>query len=199
MAKKKKDNDGKDAADEKTRSDEPDEEEGRSDLEEDVQQGDSRPEGKAVASDRPWWIRKWWIPAPIILILVLLGTTVYLKPDLLNIVTGKRSHVTPVDLTNDNLKEEGLSPFFIPPSTDLSRGAIRIDLTVIWDGVASVRFKTGELRIRSEVYDYLKKIAEQNPDLDSQKSAMEDGMSGIFRKSLGVNDLAIRIKEIKLI
>jgi len=199
MAKKKKEKGGEDPADEKTKSDESDEEEIKQEVEEDGQQDVSESKEKGGVPRRSW-IRRFWIPGLItVIIFIAAGTTAILKPDLLNIIKGKRSPSSSIDLTKDNLQEEGLLPFFIPPPDDLSRGAVRVDVTVIWDGVASVRFKTNELRIRSEVYDYLRKTAEKTPDLNSQKTVMEEEMSGIFRRSLGVQDLAIRIKELKSI
>jgi hypothetical protein len=118
---------------------------------------------------------------------------------LLSLMGDKKKTLPQVDLTGDNLKEESLSPFFIPPSPDLSRGAVRVDFTVIWDGLAAVRYKSGELRVRAEVYDRLKGIAENTADLSSQKAVMEEEMGAIFRKTLGVANLAIRIKELKII
>lgn len=166
------------------------------DAEETGQEDDSE---KKVGKTGGSWIRRWRIPGLIIIILIAAGTAVFLKPDLLNIVEWKKKPAYSIDPANDNLKEEDLSPFFIPPSADLSKSAIRVDLTVIWDGVASVRYKTNELSIRSEVYDYLKDVAENTEDLSSQKAALEEGMSRIFRKSLRVKDLAIRIKELRFI
>jgi hypothetical protein len=198
MANKKKDKDKEDLADEKIKSDDSDEDETIRDSEETEEEDDSRAKEKG-RKPRGSVIRRWGIPGLILLILTVAGTTVFLKPDLLRLIKGKRSVDYSIDLTNDNLQEEGLSPFFIPPSADLSRGAVRIDLTVIWDGVASVRYKNNELRVRAEVYDYLTALAEKSEGLNSQKTVMEEGMSGIFRKSLGTKDLAIKIKELKII
>jgi hypothetical protein len=142
--------------------------------------------------------RKWLICGILVFILIAGGAITFLKPGFMNL-TSKKHSLPPVDFSNDNLKEESLSPFFIPPSPDLARQAVRVDLTVIWDGLASVRFKSGELRVRAETYDYLKAAAEKTEDLNSQKAAMEEEIGAIFRKSLGVNDLAIRIKELKVI
>ncbi len=62
-----------------------------------------------------------------------------------------------------------------------------------------MRYKNNELRVRAEIYDYLTDLAGKSEDLNSQKTVMEDGMTGIFRKSLGTKDLAIKIKELKSI
>jgi len=138
--------------------------------------------------------KKWLLIGVPVLIIFTVGALAFLS------ITGGKKHTLPqVDLTGDNLKEESLSPFFIPPSQDLSRGAVRVDFTVIWDGLAAVRYKSGELRVRAEVYDYLKGFAEKTADLASEKAAMEEEMGAIFRKTLGVANLAIRIKELKII
>jgi|GEM_PF-2149612 len=198
MARKKKEKDKEELADEKIKSDESDEDETTEDSEEAEEKEASRPKAKA-RKPRRRLISRWWIPGIAILILAAAGTALFLKPDLLRLIKGKRTVDYSIDLTNDNLQEEGLLPFFIPPSSDLSRGAVRVDLTVIWDGVASVRYKNNELRVRAEVYDYLTALAGKSEDLNSQKTVMEEGMGGIFRKSLGAKDLAIKIKELKFI
>jgi|WetSurMetagenome_2_1015567.scaffolds.fasta_scaffold74909_3 hypothetical protein len=138
--------------------------------------------------------KKWLFIGVPVLILFTGGSIAFL-----NLMGGKKHTLPQVDLTGDNLKEESLSPFFIPPSKDLSRGAVRVDFTVIWDGLASVRYKSSELRVRAEAYDYLKGFTEKTADLSSQKAAMEEEMGAIFRKTLGVTNLAIRIKELKII
>lgn len=138
--------------------------------------------------------KKWLLIGVPVLILFTGGSIAFFN------LTGVKKHTLPqVDLTGDNLKEESLSPFFIPPSQDLSRGAVRVDFTVIWDGLAAVRYKSGELRVRAEAYDYLKGFSEKTADLTSEKAAMEEEMGAIFRKTLGVANLAIRIKELKII
>lgn len=200
MARKKKEkgNEKEELADEEIKSDESGEDEVIQDSEDTDEKEDQKPKAKARKPKRGL-IGRWWIPGLAIVILAAAGTVLFLKPDLLGLIKGKRTVDYSIDLTNDNLQEEGLSPFFIPPSSDLSRGAVRIDLTVIWDGVASVRYKNNELRVRAEVYDYLTSLAGKSEDLNLQKTIMEEGMTGIFRKSLGTKDLAIKIKELKFI
>jgi hypothetical protein len=140
-------------------------------------------------------LRKKWLFLGILIFILFAGGAIAF----LNLTSGKKHSLPPADLTGDNLKEESLPPFFIPPSPDLSRKAVKVDLTVIWDGLAAVRYKAGELRVRAEAYDYLKGMAEKADDLNLQKAVMEDEMGAIFRKDLGVNNLAIRIKELKVI
>jgi hypothetical protein len=156
--------------------------------------GKSAPESKKKKGMLSHLKKKWVLIGIPVFILFTGGAIV-----LLNFMGEKKHSLPQVDLTGDNLKEESLSPFYIPPSSDLSRGAVRIDFTVIWDGLAAVRYKAGELRVRAEVYDYLNGTAGKTADLTSQKPVMEEEMSAIFRKTLGVNNLAVRIKELKII
>jgi hypothetical protein len=178
------------------------------DLDEEIEESDSEDEGGEKGASETSGksgihkgisFRKWLLYGVPVLILIVCGVAILLKPGLLNMITGKKPAIPSIDLSNDNLQEATLSPFFIPPSSDLSRGAVRVDLTVVWDGLAAVRYKSNELRIRAEAYEYLVKFAENAVDLNSQKAVMEEGMSGIFRTSLGVKDLAVRIKELKFI
>jgi hypothetical protein len=199
MAKGKKDkNIEKDLDDEKKLLRDADEEGPESDLEDKGQKDLPESKGKSGIL-KGLNFRKWWLAGLLILIFIAAGAVAFLRPDLLYMIKGKKKAVASIDFTNDNLQEESLLPFFIPPSADLSRGAVRIDLTVIWDGLASVRFKSSELRIRAEIYDYLRETADKTEDLNAQKSVMEQEMSGIFIKYLGAKDLAIRIKELKFI
>ena len=197
MAKKKKEKEVKDLVDEKSKSQDADMEEIDHDAEDDGQKDVGEPEEKSGTPEKSW-IRKWWLPALLVFIFVAGIPVAVFRQDLMKIIKGKKA-VYVIDLTNDNLQEEGLLPFFIPPPSELSSGAVRVDLSVIWDGLASVRYKTNELRIRDQVYDYLRGVAEETEDLDSQRVTMEQEIGGILRKSLGVKDLAIRIKEIRAI
>ena len=198
MAKAKKDKvKEEELAVDKTSPQDADPEEGESDSEDEGKKGALEPKGKfgfLKGIDR-----KGLLIGLLVFIFVGGGAIAIFKSGLMDTIIGKKHSLPPVDLTGDNLKEESLSPFFIPPSSDLSRQAVRIDLTVIWDGLASVRFKSNELRVRAETYEYLKGFAEKTTDLSSQKSVMEEEMGAIFRKSLGVNNLAIKIKELKVI
>jgi hypothetical protein len=198
MAKTKKDKVKEEKlAIDKTSPQDADAEEGEQDSEDEGKKEVSEPKGKF--SFLKGIDRKGLLIGLLVFIFVGGGAIAIFKSGLMNTIIGKKHSLPPVDLTSDNLKEESLSPFFVPPSSDLSRGAVRIDLTVIWDGLASVRFKSNELRVRAETYEYLKGFTEKTMDLSSQKSIMEEEMGAIFRKSLGVNNLAIRIKELKVI
>lgn len=197
MAGKKKKKETEDIAEEKADAAVSDEEETKKESADRAREDDSEAEEKI--EPRPSLIRRWWFPGLLIFIFIAAGTAVLLKPDLLDVIKGKEKPDYSIDLSNDNLQEDDLSPFFIPAPEGSSRGAVRIDLSVIWDGVASVRYRANELKVRAEVYDYLTDIDGEIADPDELKMVMEDGMTGIFRKSLGTKDLAIRIKELKII
>jgi len=199
MAPKKKEKGGKDdPADEKIKLPEAAVEDIDADDEDARTKAPSEPE-KKHGRLKGLLFKKWWIPALLLLVLIGGVSAAVYKFGLIDILKGKDKKIVPVDINYDNLKEETLSPFFIPPSADLSRGAIRVDLSVIWDGLASVRFKESEIRIRTHIYDYLVKASEGTEAPDSKKAVMEEEMGVIFRKLLGVKNLAISIKELKSI
>jgi len=198
MARKKKEKEKKDLDDEKADSTGSDEEEIGQESADKAQEDVSGPEEK-VEKPRASLIRRLWIPGLLIFIFFAAGTAVFLKPDLFDSIKGKEKPDYSIDLSNDNLQEEDLSPFFIPSPDGSSRGAVRVDLSVIWDGVASVRYKANELKVRAEVYDYLVGVDGEITDTDELKKMIEEGMTDIFRKSLAIKDLAIRIKELRVI
>ena len=141
--------------------------------------------------------KKWVLLLTAALIIVLSGIGIKLAPDFLNIRKTSEEFISPSDMNKENLKEQNLSPFFIPPSKDSSWGAARIDLSVIWDTLASIRFGKNKLIIRDKLYNYITEMSSENKDLNSEISIMEEGIAGILRDSLGVRDLVIKIKEIK--
>ncbi|MBN2418812.1 MAG: hypothetical protein JXL81_05460 [Deltaproteobacteria bacterium] len=134
----------------------------------------------------------------LILPLIILGISVIgLKyaPDQFSFFMKKRFNTQEVNVDEDNLSEEIISPFFIPPGP--ADTTIRIDLSVIWDGLASVRFKKKELILRDMMYNKLYTIAEQNPDLNEKISYIENEVSSMLRSALGVQSLVVKIKEIR--
>ena len=143
--------------------------------------------------------KKWIVLSIPLLILVISGITIKFYPGFLNKGQDKDLFTRSVDINNDNLNEEILSPFFIPPSDERSRGAVRIDFSVIWDGLASIRFSKRELRIRSDLSKFITDFADKTDDLNENIPLLEQEMTSFFRNALGVRDLAIKIKEIRYI
>lgn len=130
---------------------------------------------------------------------ILITTVLVLKfvPGLLLDRQGEKATVmSSTKIDEDNLSEEMLLPFFIPHHIGLSKGAARIDLSVIWDGLASVRFKKKELQIRDNLYGYIVDFSKKNGDLSIKTSLMENEMSEMLRKFLGGGNLVVKIKEI---
>ncbi|MBN1627585.1 MAG: hypothetical protein JW944_13760 [Deltaproteobacteria bacterium] len=198
MARKKRAKGKEEIADEKEDSTDSSEEETGQDTSNESQEDVSEPEEKPAAPGTSL-IRRWWIPGLLIFIFIAAGTAAILKPDLLDAIKGEKKPDYSIDLSNNNLQEDDLSPFFIPAQEGSSRGAVRVDLSVIWDGVASVRYKTNELKVRAAVYEYLTDIDRSIADTEDLKMIIEYGINNIFRESLGAKDLAVRIKEIKVI
>lgn len=137
---------------------------------------------------------KWVI---VILIGVVLGASgigFVFKPELFTSLF-KKKFQDPLIIDEEKLSEVDISPFFIPPGpTDK---AIRIDLTVVWDGIASIRFKKNELSARNMMSERFYKLAGQHPDLNTVKYDLEKEIGSMLRSSLGVQNLIIRIKEIR--
>jgi hypothetical protein len=107
----------------------------------------------------------------------------------------KKEFKGPGIINEDNLSEEKISPFFIPPGP--ADKSIRIDLTIVWDGIASIKYKKNELSARHMMAERFYKLAKQHPDLNAVKSDLENEIGSILRSSLGVQSLNIRIKEIR--
>lgn len=140
--------------------------------------------------------KKKWIF--IILLGILLGISglgLVFKPDKFSLFFKKDFKQTGFSINEDNLSEENISPFFIPPGPN--NKTIRIDLTMVWDGLASIRFRKRELALRSMMYEKFYETARQNTNLNEQISYLENEVSSMLRKSLGVQNLVVRIKEIR--
>jgi hypothetical protein len=137
---------------------------------------------------------KWII---IIVIVVMLGASgigyVFMPERFHNLF--KKEFKGPEIINEGNLSEENISPFFIPPGP--ADKAIRIDLTIVWDGIASLTFKKNEVSARNMMSERFYKLAGEHQDLNVIKSEMENEIGSILRSSLGVQSLIIRIKEIR--
>lgn len=93
--------------------------------------------------------------------------------------------------------EEKLPPLFIPLQPDAGNQAVMIDFSVIWDGLASFRYKSMELQIRNRLYRYMVGLSEKKQNFGEKASFIEAQLSEIFRESLGMEDLAVKVKEIR--
>jgi hypothetical protein len=143
------------------------------------------------------FLKKWiWLSA---LGLILITVTLYfiLAPKVKRMIQmDSPPPISAKKMINENLREESLSPFFIPLPPHSSKQVIRVDLSVIWDGLAAVRFRHKEITIRDLLYQYMSGKARQEADFNKVISSLEDEMSGMMKNSLGVVDVAIRIREI---
>ncbi|MDM7918843.1 MAG: hypothetical protein QUS12_06710, partial [Methanosarcina sp.] len=167
-----------------TRDDEPSEEEEKAPEEEKPQEPVKKP-GK----------KKWVF---IILIGVILGGSAIgyrFRPERFQNLF-KKEFKGPEIINEDDLSEENISPFFVPPG-EADQKTIRIDLTIVWDGIASIKYKKNELSARQMMSERFYKLAKQHPDLNTVKSDLENEIGSILRSSLGVQSLNIRIKEIR--
>jgi hypothetical protein len=95
--------------------------------------------------------------------------------------------------------EETLSPFFVPLPSSSSEHVAVIDFTVIWDGLASVRYKRKELQIRDSLYRHILERAKEGFDLQGKTPILEAEMSRTFQESMGTKEIEIRIKRVKVL
>ena len=141
--------------------------------------------------------KKKWIF--LILIIALLGLTglglIFMSENFSLLLKNNDFQYSEISINEDNLSEESLSPFFIPPGPEAK--TIRIDLTIVWDALASIRYKEKELGIRNMIYEKFYENAQLHEDLNEQTSYLENEISSMLRKTLGVQNLVVRIREIR--
>ncbi|MBN1847739.1 MAG: hypothetical protein JW932_04060 [Deltaproteobacteria bacterium] len=109
----------------------------------------------------------------------------------------KKSMVDPSEGMKDNMREEPIEPFFIPLSPGVSREVIRLDLSVLLDGLAYFRYSKNDIWARDRLYQYLVEEAKKDQDFDTRISVLEMEMGGILKETLNVNNVLIRIREVK--
>jgi hypothetical protein len=109
----------------------------------------------------------------------------------------KKPLVSPTEPVKDNMREEPMAPFFVPLPPGTSKGVIRIDLSLIVDGLAYFHYSKKDVQARDRLYKYLVDKAGKDQDLNAQISFLEMEMSAILRESLGVNSVLVRIREVK--
>ena len=136
-----------------------------------------------------------WIFIILIIILGISGLGLKYAPEYFSFLNIDIIKTPEIKIDEDNLREEILAPFFIPPGP--AEDTIRIDLSIIWDGLASVRFKKREIYLRNMMYDKFYDIAKQNKDLNKKISYLEKEVSLMLRDSMGVQNLVVKIKEIR--
>ena len=155
----------------------------------------STPEEKPVKSKKKPGKKKWIFLILIVVLIGVSGSGLVLMPEKFSFLNKNDFQYSEVSINEDNLSEESLSPFFIPPGPETK--TIRIDLSIVWDGLASIRFKKKELGNRKMMYEIFYEKALQHEDLNEQKSYLENEVSSMLRKSLDAPNLVIRIKEIR--
>ena len=166
--------------------------------EEEAQKADPAPEKKLGLGRTIQLLsnHKWSFLLALGSFFILIGLGITIGPRWLNNQGEKRPGIKLDGLFRDNLREEGLSPFFIPLPPSSSKRLVMIDFSVIWDGLASVRFNKVELKIRDHLYRYIVELAEKSEDLQQKTALLENEMSRTFREWLGMENLEIKIKEI---
>ena len=153
-------------------------------------------EEKPVETKKKSGKKKWIFIFLIIAVLLgISGLGWEYMPERFSFLFKKDFDYTETSINDDNLSEEAISPFFIPPESESK--TIRIDLSIVWDALASVRFRKNEPVIRNMMYEKFYEMSRQHPDLNEQKTELDNEISSMLRKTLGVQNLKVRIKEIR--
>jgi len=143
------------------------------------------------------WNNKWTVSAIMlpIAVLTIVGLTLGFG------WPGKERIGPPIQrgdmILQEPLSEESLSPFFIPLSVDGNRKMVRVDLTVIWSVLASVKYRKNEIRIRDQMLHHLSSLTRENRDLTTGPDWLENDLRGILQASLGIYNLEVKVREIK--
>ena len=167
-------------------------------LDSDEEEKESTPEDIPDSSQNgPRSGRKWIILLSLICLLLLVtGPGIKIGKKYLPGLKQQDPVISLNESIKDNMREDDIAPFFIPLPPHSSKGVIRIDLSVIWDGLASVRYVKKELHIRNHLYRYMTSFVKKEQDLISKTSSLELEITRVFKELLDVNDLVIKIKEI---
>lgn len=96
----------------------------------------------------------------------------------------------------DSLNEESLSPFFIPLTVDKNGRMVRVDLSVIWYALASVKYKKNRLQIRDQMFNHLKLFFRDNRDSNNGPELLENNLKEILQNVLGIYNLEVKVREI---
>lgn len=141
--------------------------------------------------------KKWVTGAVLVMVFTVLGWGITQGYKWLPSTSIKRTVQLKKEDTSPDYFEEKLASLYIPLPEDEEREFAVIRFSVIWDGLASFRYKSMELQIRDRLYRYVVGFSQEKTDLEEKSSFLEAEMSKIFRESLGMENLAVKIKEIK--
>ena len=109
----------------------------------------------------------------------------------------RQDQFSTINIVPSNLSEEILSPFYIQGQSGSEASLIRIDLSIVWDGLASVRFAKIKLQLRNALFEYFNDMASQNQDeFKNMSTDLEAGIQNIICESLNVKGIVVKIKEI---
>lgn len=98
----------------------------------------------------------------------------------------------------DDFHEQKLAPFFIPLSEGGAGKMAVVAPVALWDELTSLRFQRKEHQIRNRLYEFLVHFEEGGGNLEKKISTLQSRMSNIVRESLGIEDLTIRVREVKI-
>lgn len=142
------------------------------------------------------WGYKYILGGLIVVIFAATWASSRFGSELLKMVYKKEQLIHLSDIEMENLTEEILQPIFIPLGKHAAEGVMRIDFSVIWDGLASVRYNKMRLLIRDRLFRDISTVAIKIEEPEKEGEILENQMGSILREMLGINNLFIKVKEI---
>jgi hypothetical protein len=133
----------------------------------------------------------------IIIVMALGSASALLWPRISFILKGSSSATEDL-VVPDGFREEKLAPFIVPLSAGGAGKLAVVNIVALWDDLTSLRFQKNEYQIRNRIYEFLVHFEERGVNLQKKVSSLQLEMSGILRESLGIEDLTIRVREIKI-
>lgn len=100
--------------------------------------------------------------------------------------------------TEDSLRQEDLTRFYIPMPKDSPNLVMVVDSSVVWDALSAVRFQKAEVSIRNRVYDSLSSLAAKEEGLKENTAIIEEAISTVLREMLRTEALSVKVREVKV-
>jgi hypothetical protein len=90
--------------------------------------------------------------------------------------------------------------FFIPLPPGSKKQVVRIELSLISDRLAYVRYTDRELEIRDTLYKHLSEwVQKERESLKIRKLQFESTMSDLMNRTLGTKDIKVKLKNMDFV
>ena len=100
------------------------------------------------------------------------------------------------DNENDNLTEDVIDPFYIPTPDSSDHALVKLNMSVIWDGLAQVRYRSREVELRGTIYRMLTDMASDPGGQAMKQEVVERELTMKLRATLSVQNLQVKVKDI---